>query len=841
MVHNKNRKADKMKKLLAIDGNSIINRAYYGIRPLTTKDGLFTNAIYGLVNTVNSNIQSVKPDFCAAAFDLKAPTFRHLKYDGYKATRKGMPDELAMQLPYAKSVLEAMGVHTLECAGYEADDILGTLARLCEESDDTEGYILTGDRDALQLIGEHVKILLVKNSGIELYDKDRFIAEYNAPPDKLVDIKALMGDSSDNIPGVPGIGEKTALKLIADFHSLDEIYASEDLPGVTRSVKEKLNSGKESAYMSYELAKIFKEVPCVESLCPLYFSGYDSASLYDLFTKLEFGVFIKKFNLEAPSSTSEIPEFISIPKEQLEALSGKKFALLTDDLATVFLYNEESAFISEFDASSQFYSNNEFICDSSKLLYTVCDKINIRFDTFLAGYVLNSSESNYSVSSLALSHLGLTIGQTAQEHVCTLFKLYGVLDSLLAEQHVSKLYYDVELPLSRVLAKMESHGFRVDKDGLEKFGEGLSAELDVLIERIYSLAGHEFNINSPKQLGTVLFEELMLPTQKKTKTGYSTNVDVLEKLSPYHPIIDAILEYRTVSKLKSTYADGLLKVMDENGIIHTSFNQTVTATGRLSSTEPNLQNIPVRTERGRELRRFFVATTSDRVLIDADYSQIELRILAAIADDERMINAFASGEDIHTLTASGVFGVDADMVTSELRRRAKAVNFGIIYGIGDFSLAQDIGVTRAAAKRYIEGYLANYPGVAAYLNEIKLSAHRLGYVQTLFGRRRYIPELTSSKKNLIAFGERVAMNSPIQGTAADIIKLAMVNTQKALEKSGYDAHLILQVHDELIIEAHRSCANEVMELLKNEMENVISLPVSLTVDIKSADSWYDCK
>ncbi len=829
-----------MKKLLAIDGNSIINRAYYGIRPLTTKSGLFTNAVYGLVNTVNSNIQSIRPDFCAAAFDLKAPTFRHLKYDGYKATRKGMPEELAMQLPYAKNVLNAMGVHTLECAGYEADDILGTLARLCDESEDTEGYILTGDRDALQLISDRVKVLLVKNSGIEVYDKARFFEEYNASPDKLVDIKALMGDSSDNIPGVPGIGEKTALKLIADFKSLDGIYSS-DLEGLTKSVKEKLLNGKDSAYMSYELAGIFKEVPCIDSLLPLLSEGCDNDCLYKLFTELEFGAFIKKFGLDAPKAVTENDlSFTRISKEELDSITGLEFAIITKS-EDILLYDGKKALVSEFCPESPFYKNNTFICDNSKFFHSVCGKINIKFDTFLAGYVLNSGEGNYTVPALALSYLGKTTGGTPEENVGILYELYGVLNSLLEEQHVSKLYYEIELPLSYVLAKMENCGFRVDKEGLEAFGISLSSELDILIQRIYELAGHEFNINSPKQLGTVLFEELMLPAQKKTKTGYSTNVDVLEKLSPYHPIIDEILEYRTVSKLKSTYADGLLKVMDENGIIHTSFNQTVTATGRLSSTEPNLQNIPVRTERGRELRRFFIAKESNRVLIDADYSQIELRILAAIAEDERMISAFSSGEDIHTLTASGVFGVDIESVTPELRRRAKAVNFGIVYGIGDFTLSQDIGVPRAVAKKYIEGYLANYPGVAAYLNEIKRSAHELGYVQTIFGRRRYIPELTSSKKNLVSFGERVAMNSPIQGSAADIIKLAMVNTQKALEKSGFDAHLILQVHDELIIESDRACAEEVMKLLKNEMENVISLPVTLTVDMKSADSWYDCK
>ncbi len=830
-----------MKKLLAIDGNSILNRAYYGIRPLTTKDGLFTNAVYGLVNTVTSNMGDVNPDFCAVAFDLKAPTFRHLKYDGYKATRKGMPEELAMQLPYAKEVLSAMGLHVLECQGYEADDILGTLARICDESEDVEGYILTGDRDSLQLISDRVKVLLVKNSGIEVYDRERFISEYGTTPDRLVDIKALMGDSSDNIPGVPGIGEKTALKLIADFGSLDGIYSQSDIQGVTRSVKEKLISGKDSAYMSYELAKIYKEVPCVQCVEPLLCTGFDRGKLYDLFTTLEFGAFIKKFDLVSEKPKADTPAFKSVTEKDIENISGGTFSAVLSESGEIYLYSENGAYVCTFDKSSPFYANNSFICDDSKHLFSLCPDINVIFDVFLADYVLNASEGNHSVQSLALTHLGISSGTSPQERAYCIYKLYKILDNLLEEQHVSELYYDIELPLAGVLAKMEKSGFRVDTDGLESFGIVLSQELDALTERIYLLAGHEFNINSPKQLGAVLFEELMLPTQKKTKTGYSTNVDVLEKLSPYHPIIDEILEYRSLSKLKSTYADGLLKVTDENGIIHTSFNQTVTATGRLSSTEPNLQNIPIRTERGRELRRFFIPKSSDYVLVDADYSQIELRILAAIAEDEKMIKAFRDNEDIHTLTASGVFGVDVNDVTPELRRRAKAVNFGIIYGIGDFSLAQDIGVTKAAAKKYIEGYLANYPGVAAYLNEIKRTAHEFGYVTTLFGRRRYIPELSSSKKTLVSFGERVAMNSPIQGTAADIIKLAMVNTQKALEKGGYDAHLILQVHDELIIETHVSCKDEVMELLKREMENVIKLPVSLTAEIKSADNWFDCK
>ncbi len=830
-----------MKKLLAIDGNSILNRAYYGIRPLTTKNGLFTNAVYGLINTVSSNIESIQPDYAAVAFDLKAPTFRHKRYDGYKAKRKGMPEELAMQLPYAKSVLSAMGFSVLQCEGYEADDILGTLARI-SDGDGVHAYILTGDRDALQLITDNVSVLLVKNSGTELYTPERFAEEYGTTPDKLVDIKALMGDSSDNIPGVPGIGEKTALKLICDHGSLDGVY-SYDMSDLTKSVKEKLVCGKESAYLSYELAKIFCQVPCIEELSSVEYTGIDKKALYDLFTELEFGAFIRKFSLnvtEVPMMQEQI-EFPRISLEELNKIKGKTLSCILSDESDVYVNGENFSAVCTFDPESEFFTSNNIICDDSKRLYSLCGNINIVFDVYLAGYVLNAGEGDYSTSRLALSYLGVSAGASYSERSIYAYKLYDVLDKLLCEQMVSSLYYDIELPLSRVLAKMEKNGFRIDTNGIKEFGEKLDEELSALTERIYMLAGQSFNINSTKQLGVILFEQLKLPVQKKSKTGYSTNVDVLEKLRPYHPIIDEILEYRSISKLKNTYTDGLLKVTDENGIIHTSFNQTVTSTGRLSSTEPNLQNIPVRTQRGRELRRFFIPKSDEYTLIDADYSQIELRILAAIAEDDKMIDAFANGVDIHSLTASGVFGVDLELVTDELRRRAKAVNFGIVYGIGDFSLAQDIGVSKNAAKKYIESYLANYPAVAAYLTEIKRQAKETGYVTTLFGRRRYIPELSSSKKLLVAFGERVAMNSPIQGTAADIIKLAMVNTQKALEESGFDAHLILQVHDELIIESKRSCADKVAELLKREMENVIQLPVKLSVEVKSADSWYYCK
>lgn len=826
-----------MKKLLAVDGNSILNRAYYGIRPLTTGDGLYTHAVYGLVNIINSHVERLQPDFCAVAFDMKYPTFRHEMYEGYKAKRKGMPDELAMQLPYAKKALEYMGFAVLEKQGWEADDILGTLSAIAEENG-AEAYILTGDRDSLQLVSEKTCVLLATTGETVFYDESKFFEKYGTTPPHLVDIKALMGDSSDNIPGVSGIGEKGALKLISEYGSLDGVYDDLESKPLAKSLMNKLTAGKDDAYMSYKLAKIDRNVPISRTLDNYSCNGVNKKELLELFKYLKFGALIKKFGLNEESEEIPIPTFC---KTDIEDLDKNKCYSLFDDGENVFLYDGENGFKTDIGQKNIAYENLKLICENSKQIYACNENADVVFDVTLAGYVLDSTVSDYSLSRLALTYIGTVELKTGEEKAVCIYKLYEKLNVVLKQQQTDALYYTVELPLSAVLADMEKCGFKIDTDGLRNFGNTLDENLKAITERIYAICGGEFNINSPKQLGEVLFEQLQLPAQKKTKTGYSTNAEVLEALRPYHPVIDEILEYRNLTKLKSTYVDGLLKAADENGIVHTSFNQTVTATGRLSSTEPNLQNIPVRTEQGKILRKYFVPKKDGYVLIDSDYSQIELRLLAAVSGDENMINAFEKGADIHTETASQVFGVPACEVTHEMRKKAKAVSFGIVYGISDFSLAKDIASSRAAAKKYIESYLNRYPGVSEYLENIKKEGKQNGYVKTLLGRRRYIPELSSSKKNIQAFGERVAMNSPIQGTAADIIKIAMINTHKTLKEKGYDAHLILQVHDELMIEAKKEDAREVEKILREEMENAVKLPVKMSVEISSADNWYDCK
>ncbi|MBO4868597.1 MAG: DNA polymerase I [Clostridia bacterium] len=836
-----------MKKLLAIDGNSIINRAYYGIRPLTNKNGLYTHAVYGMINIITSQMQQYSPDACVAAFDLKAPTFRHKMFDGYKATRKGMPEELAEQLPYAKRVLDAMGITVSSVEGYEADDILGTLSAM--SGDDLHVYILTGDRDSLQLIGDNVSVLLVSTGETKEFDRDAFYEKYGIEPSEYVDAKALMGDSSDNIPGVPGIGEKTAMKLIAEYKNIENLYEHIDAAPVGNSSKEKLIAGKESAEMSKVLATICKTVPLGYGMTELSQKAEDRKELYDLFTELEFSAFIKRFGLEEDAQKVECVKFSKVDK--LPDSKGDVYSLYRDDM--IYLYDGENGFALSPDVDiSQFLCDNRFIVHDSKAEFYADPGINAEFDVSVAAYLVNSGDGDYSPEKLALRYLGQ--GQTDMREedadsivsrgsrVCEqLFKLKDILSAKIEDEGVHSLYYDVELPLCRVLYEMEKRGFRIDTKGLAEFGKKLDQRLEAIKDRIYMQCGEEFNINSPKQLGHILFEVLKLPSGKKTKTGYSTNAEVLEKLRAVSPVIDDILEYRAVTKLIGTYVDGMLGVCDENGIIHTSFNQTVTATGRLSSKEPNLQNIPIRTELGRELRKFFIPRSEDYVLVDADYSQIELRLLAAISGDENMLEAFRNGTDIHTMTASQVFRTPVDFVTPEMRKRAKAVNFGIVYGIGAFSLSQDIHVSVKAAEKYISDYLAAYPGVSAYLDGIKAEAKKKGYVQTLLGRRRYIPELSSAKKPEQAFGERVAMNSPIQGTAADIIKIAMVNTEKALKESGYDAHLILQVHDELIIEARRQDTDAIRELLRSKMEDAVNLPVKLSVEVTDGDTWYECK
>ena len=831
-----------MKKLLAIDGNSILNRAFFGIRPLTTADGLPTNAIYGMLNIILSHIEAEKPDYAAVAFDLKEPTFRHKKYDGYKANRHGMPDELAAQLPYAKDCCRALGLHVIEQPGFEADDVLGTLAKMASDAGDM-ALIVTGDRDSFQLIGENVNILLASNSGTLVFDRAAFNEKYGVEPEVFVDVKALMGDSSDNIPGVAGIGEKTALKLISEYGTLDSLYEKYADSSLTAGVKTKLENGKDMAYLSQFLARIDTAVPLGKTLDDIAYNGADADTLIPLLTRLEFTAMIKKLSLGAKSAESD--EYTDL--DRLCSLSDGVFGVDMKDGA-VFVSDGEKCYRVPFEAGDvkEFFASGRtlvlFDCKAwAHTLKGVGGDLSCKFfDIMLAAYVLDSQGRCHSVAEISSAYLSKMLDEEKQCTAKRIFELYSALEERLDDAEKA-LLYDVEQPLALCLCNMERSGFRVDLEGLAGYSLMLTERASVLEGEIYDLAGGDFNINSPKQLGQVLFERLELPSFKKTKSGYSTNAEVLEKLRPYHPIIDKILEYRRLVKLNSTYAVGLTAAADENGSVHTTFNQTVTATGRLSSTEPNLQNIPIRTELGRELRRFFIPSGEDRVIIDADYSQIELRLLAAISGDETMTKAFRDGVDIHTLTASQVFGVFPEMVTGEQRKRAKAVNFGIVYGIGDFSLAADIHVTRKQAAEYIKNYLATYPGIDKYLKDTVALAKEQGFVTTLMGRKRYIPELKSGKKTLAAFGERVAMNSPIQGTAADVIKVAMINTEKALAEAGIDAHLILQVHDELLIDSAVSCAEEAREILRREMEHAWECAVPLTVEIGTGSTWFDAK
>lgn len=836
-----------MKKLLAVDGNSILNRAFYGIRALTNKDGFPTNAIYGMINIIEKQVDALRPDYLAVAFDLHAPTFRHKMYDQYKAGRRPMPDELREQFPVAKDCLRMLGFHVLELEGYEADDILGTLSGM-SEAEDTEAYLLTGDRDALQLIGAHTRVLLATNTDTLVMDRDAFFEKYGVEPTQFVDVKALMGDTSDHIPGVPGIGEKTALSLISQFASLDGVYAGYEQAKLTPSVKNKLAGGRDSAYLSQKLAEICREVPLGVTLDTLKDAGMDRPALKALFTKLEFSAFIKRFGLDR-----EMADTVSIATEESDTqikdvsvadLPAAETVSVTLDGDCVTVYDGEICYRCRVsDGLEGYLSERRLILYDAKQFYKDAELCGIHLrscyrDVMLGAYIVNSGEGSYAMDRLVTLYLGEIRQETIPDTVY-IYRMSSVIEEKIAASGQSALLSDIELPLAAVLADIELTGFKIDRSGIAAFGRELEDQARQLEERIFYYAGGEFNVNSPKQLGEVLFERLGLPSGKKTKTGYSTNAEVLEKLRPIHPIIEDILEYRQVSKLKSTYADGLLKVAGEDGRIHTSFKQTGTATGRLSSAEPNLQNIPIRTELGRRFRKYFIPENSDYVLIDADYSQIELRLLASISKDRPMIEAFLSGKDIHSSTAATVFGVPEAEVTLEMRKRAKAVNFGILYGMGEFSLAEDLGISRNQAKQYIENYLSSYPGIAEYLHNVVREGYEHGCVTTMFGRRRYIPELASNNKNLKHFGERVAMNSPIQGTAADIIKVAMIRVADRLAASGIDARLILQVHDELLVEANRNCMQEAYEILKSEMEQAVCLAVPMSVGIAAGDTWYD--
>ncbi len=840
-----------MKKLLAVDGNSIVNRAFYGVRPLSNKEGFPTNALFGMVTILEKNIEAVKPDFMAIAFDVKAPTFRHKMYDAYKAGRHPTPEDLLRQMPAAKELAAALGFTVLELAGYEADDILGTLAACAECADcgeDVETYILTGDRDALQLISDRVHVLLATNTETIDMSRARFFEKYGVDPTQFVDVKALMGDSSDNIPGVAGIGEKTALKLISEHGSLDGIYAALPTAPLTPSVKSKLEVGRDNAYLSQKLATIFREVPLDISLSGLSYDGPDKAALLKLFTKFEFNALIKRMGLADASceqqNDAKQSEIFPLTEAALLQLTGT--AALGVHEGDFFLFaNDRLLAVSDISLLSQLFGRNDLrmICHDAKSLYQSLEKQGIHwrnaaFDTMLGAYVLNPGENGFDLSRLILSYLGEQALE-APYSLTRLIELANAMQAKMTEQGLDSLMNEIELPLAAVLADMELVGFCVSREGLTRYGENLTEIAAQLAERIYYAAGGEFNINSPKQLGEVLFERLGLPHGKKTKTGYSTNAEVLEGLAHIHPIVEDILDYRQVTKLNSTYAEGLLKQIEEDGRIRTTFKQTGTVTGRLSSAEPNLQNIPIRTELGKELRRYFVSKNNNYLLIDADYSQIELRLLAAMANDSAMIEAFATGADIHASTASRVFGVAPDAVTTDLRKRAKAINFGIMYGMGAHSLSGDLHITRKEAQEYIDSYFASYRDIDAYLKNTIAEAYEQGFVTTLFGRRRYIPELKMKNKNMQAFGERVAMNSPIQGTAADIIKLAMIRVDRSLKEAGIDARLVLQVHDELIVEAHRDCAKEAQEILVREMENAVSLSVALKVGVAVGENWYD--
>ncbi len=868
-------------KLMILDGNSIINRAFYGVRLLSTKDGVYTNAIYGFLNILERLRADEQPDALCVAFDLKAPTFRHLAYDGYKATRHPMPEELAMQMPLMKEVLGAMNIPIYECEGWEADDILGTAGEICAR-EGTDCVIVTGDRDSLQLVTDRVTVKLVTSkSGQTIttnYTPDVFRAEYGFDPVRLVDLKSLMGDSSDNIPGVAGIGPKTATGLLLEYGTLDGVY--EHLPEIKESVRKKLEKDREQAYLSYDLATIRKNAPVDFIPERNLVREVDNDALYALFHRLEFTRLIARYGLHAPQ---EAPK----PQEKIEAvytceivtdaaqargiaakLSKKHYVNLiaSDDVSKIavqledagFLFSGEAVLDNDFMSTIFGASVKKVTHDCKSLMRTLLERgipaEGFLFDTALAAYDLDATRGDYKLDDVFSQYCGeqigyadeARIGKEAAEQAALLAQsaavaaLYEVLPGKLRECGMEKLYYEIELPLCVVLARMETRGVLVDQMALVAFGNMLEVGIQKDQADIFRYAGQEFNINSPKQLGEVLFERLGLPPVKKTKSGYSTNAEVLEKLKSRHPIVEAILDYRTLTKLKSTYADGLVKEIADDGRIHTTFQNMVTATGRLSSTEPNLQNIPVRTELGSEIRKMFVPKDG-WVFVDADYSQIELRVLAHIANDAHMQNAFTSGMDIHTATAAQVFHAAPEDVTPLMRRHAKAVNFGIVYGISEFSLAEDIGVTRKEAKAYIENYLQNYAGVREYMKNIVAQAKQDGFVTTMFGRRRNLPELKSSNFNIRSFGERVALNTPIQGTAADIIKLAMIHVDKALREQKLQARLVLQVHDELIVECPIEEREQVTALLTEQMEHVAKLSVPLLAEAKSGASWYEAK
>lgn len=877
-------------KLMVLDGNSIINRSFYGIRPLTTRDGLYTHAVYGFLTTLQRLLDEEKPEGLCVTFDRREPTFRHEADADYKATRHAMPEELAVQMPVLKQVLDAMDIPRYELVGFEADDLIGTISRRCEAAG-WDCVIVTGDKDSLQLVTEHTKVKLVSTRMGQTTTKDMtpgtFREQYGFDPIHMIDLKALMGDTSDNIPGVPGVGEKTAMALVQRYGSIDEIYRLlPDIEAKPAAIR-KLQAGEDAARHSYWLATIVTDAP-------LAFDPAENVrrpfrpELYDLLLKLEFQKLIDRYGLRPAAQTEEKPDCTATAEELLTAAQAEEFLALwrAADCVAVYALPDLSALAVECEAAdgsraAELYADRYegdwqalltalFSGDIKKAAHNVKDLMaallaqglpieGFVFDTALAAYLLDATAGSYDLPRLfvayyneelprpvhlepdAFSMLGDRAAAAAAllSYTAAVAALRETLAPKLRELELEPLYYDVELPLCAVLARMEQRGFLIDRAALAQFGETLQTSITQLEQQIYAAAGAPFNINSPKQLGKVLFEDMQLPHGKKTKTGWSTNADVLDKLRGV-PIVADVLQYRQYAKLKSTYADGLLKAVSPDGRIRTSFQMTATATGRLSSTEPNLQNIPTRTELGSQMRRMFVAAPGN-VLVDADYSQIELRLLAHISGDEAMCRAFRSGEDFHTLTAARVFHVEPQDVTPEMRRRAKAVNFGVVYGISPFSLSQDIGVTVAEAKEYMERYFQTYTGVRAYMDRIVEQARADGYVETLMHRRRALPELKSSNHNLRAFGERVALNMPIQGTAADLMKLAMVRVERRLADEGLAAQLIMQVHDELIVECPEDEAARVQALLEEEMSGVMTLAVPLPAEAHCGKNWLTAK
>jgi DNA polymerase I len=878
-----------MEKLLILDSHSLMNRAFYALPPLTNAEGLHTNAVFGFTSMLLKMKEEIKPDYIVATFDRSAPTFRHKEYGDYKAGRRKMPDELREQFPVVKELLKKFAIDIFEIDGFEADDLIGTLARFAEERG-IEVYIVTGDRDALQLASDNVKVIINKKGMTEkeVYDRNRMIEEFGVTPTQFIDVKGLMGDSSDNIPGVPGIGEKTAYKLIQTYGSVENVLEHiNEISG--KKIKENLLEYSEQAVFSKKLATIITDVPVEIDLDSIKSKeNYDIDGIRKLFFRLQFKSLLDKVSEEkSPIKEEKVAEEESVVYTFVEELKAvKELAQRLEAAGETELYM--NFFITNPTTYSKITMNSiiltlgegTYVLDMNKLIsensketigaiktifeneqlrkigydmksaYTALNKLgieikNVIFDIKVAAYLIDSSKGEYELLNLIREYLSVDIKDEGLDQRVKesrlMSQLYEYLENKIEEFDMAELLYKVELPLSEVLASMEQRGFRVNADILGELGERFKSEIDKGQKEIFELSGEEFNIGSPKQLGKVLFEKLDLPVIKKTKTGYSTNAEVLEELSDKHPIIEKILYYRQLTKLQSTYIEGLKAVIEDDGKIHSSFNQTVTTTGRLSSTEPNLQNIPIKYEMGREIRKIFVPDNNQSVILSADYSQIELRVLAHIAEDENLISAFISGSDIHTKTASEVFGVEVEEVTSLMRGRAKAVNFGIVYGISDFSLAKDLKIPKSEAKKYMDTYFERYPNVKKYMQDIIVFAREKSYVTTILNRRRYIPEVSASNKIMKSLGERLAMNAPIQGSAADIIKVAMVSVERELKERKLKSSLILQVHDELILNVYKDELEEVKGLVKKEMEQVIELSVPLEVDMNFGENWYSAK